>query len=63
MFILHLLLFTTGVQCMTPLEEQFPYELNPAGYIECYDDLDCPDPTLLRSLRRAQSENSPAQVK
>ena len=29
---------------MKPPWEQFPYELNPAGYIECYDDLDCPDP-------------------
>ena len=29
---------------MTPLEEQLSYELNRDGYIECYEDLDCPDP-------------------
>ena len=44
MLSLHLLLLTTGVQCMTPLEEQLSYELNRDGYIECYEDLDCPDP-------------------
>ena len=42
MFSLHLLLLTTGVQCMTPLEEELPFQLNVDGYIECYDDLDCP---------------------
>ena len=45
MLSLHLLLLTTGVQCMTPLEEQLPTaELNLDGYIECFEDLDCPDP-------------------
>ena len=29
---------------MAPVEELLPYELNPDGYIECYEDLDCPDP-------------------
>ena len=27
---------------MTPLEEELPFQLNVDGYIECYDDLDCP---------------------
>ena len=36
------LLLTTGVQCMTYLEEQLTYKLNPECYIECYEDLDCP---------------------
>ena len=43
MLSLHLLLLTTGVQCMTPLEEELPFQLNVDGYIECYDDLDCPN--------------------
>ena len=45
MLSLHLLLLTTGVQSLTPLEEdQLPFQLNVDGYIECYDDLDCPNP-------------------
>ena len=27
---------------MRPLEEELPFQLNVDGYIECYDDLDCP---------------------
>ena len=45
MLSLHLLLLTRVVQCITPPEEQSSIaELNPDGYIECYNDLDCPDP-------------------
>ena len=39
-----LLLLLLSVTCQLPPPV---FHLNPDGYIECYDDLDCPDPVEL----------------
>ena len=41
---LYLLLLTTGIQCSRMLFDDPPqFQLNADGYIECYEDLDCPN--------------------
>ena len=64
MLSLHLLLLTRVVQCITPPEEQLSIaELNPDGYIECFEDLDCPDPVEVPENKTISSFSCSGEIK
>ena len=49
---------------MTPPEEQLTIaELNPDGYIECYEDLDCPDPVEVPENKTISSFSCSGEIK
>ena len=48
---------------MTHLEEQVPYKLNPECYIECYEDLDCPDPVEVPENKTISSFSCSGEIK
>ena len=49
---------------MSPLKEQLTIaELNPDGYIECYEDLDCPDPVEVPENKTISSFSCSGEMK
>ena len=49
---------------MSPQEEQLTIaELNPDGYIECYEDLDCPDPIEVPENKTISSFSCSGEIK
>ena len=49
---------------MSPLKEQLTIaELNPDGYIECYEDLDCPDPVEVPENKTISSFSCSGEIK
>ena len=50
--LLYSLVLMVGSQCTMSLEEEMLFHLNADGYIECYEDLDCPSPVEVEEGHR-----------